>query len=104
VIYLVHAFRMDPDTTNMIAPELPWRKQVAHFNDLFPQNRTGLMVIVVAEDPECAEDATAALFEKLQARNRSLLPSRRPDGGPYFEQHGPLPCRPQVQKIADVER
>ncbi len=102
VIYVVHAFRMDTDTTNMISPELPWRKQVAHFNDLFPQN-TGLLVIVVdGKTPDAAEDATAALFQKLQTRTDLFSSVRRPDGGPYFEQHGLLYLpTDQVQKIAD---
>jgi uncharacterized protein len=102
VIYVVHAFRMDTDTANMISPELPWRKQVAHFNDLFPQN-TGLLVIVVdGKTPDAAEDATAALFQKLQARTDLFSSVRRPDGGPYFDQHGLLYLpTDQVQKIAD---
>ncbi len=102
VIYVVHAFRMDTDTANMISPELPWRKQVAHFNDLFPQN-TGLLVIVVdGKTPDAAEDATAALFQKLQTRSDLFASVRRPDGGPFFEQHGLLYLpTDQVQKIAD---
>jgi hopanoid biosynthesis associated RND transporter like protein HpnN len=102
VVYVVHAFRMDTDTTNMISPDLPWRKQVAHFNELFPQN-TGLLVIVVdGTTPDAAEDATAALYQKLQARTDLFSSVRRPDGGPYFNQHGLLYLpTDQVQKIAD---
>jgi hopanoid biosynthesis associated RND transporter like protein HpnN len=102
VVYVVHAFRMDTDTANMISPDLPWRKQVAHFNDLFPQN-TGLLVIVIdGKTPDAAEDATAALFAKLKDRGDLFTAARRPAGGPYFEQHGLLYLpTDQVQKISD---
>jgi hopanoid biosynthesis associated RND transporter like protein HpnN len=101
-IFVVHAFRMDTDTANMISPTLPWRQQVAHFNELFPQN-TGLLVVVVdGKTPDATEDATAALFQKMQTRTDLFLSVRRPDGGPYFEQHGMLYLpKDEVQKIAD---
>src|SRR4051794_2321730 len=101
-IYVVHAFKMDTDTANMISPTLPWRQQVAHFNELFPQN-TGLLVVVVdGKTPDATEDATAALFQKMQTRNDLFMSVRRPDGGPYFEQHGLLYLpKEEVQKIAD---
>jgi hopanoid biosynthesis associated RND transporter like protein HpnN len=100
--YVTHHFRMDTDTANMISPDLPWRQQVAQFNELFPQN-TGLLVIVVdGKTPDAAEDATAALYAKLQANSDLFTSVRRPDGGPYFEQHGLLYLpTDQVQKIAD---
>jgi hopanoid biosynthesis associated RND transporter like protein HpnN len=101
-VYVTHAFRMDTDTANMISPTLPWRQQVAHFNALFPQN-TGLLVVVVdGKTPDATEDATAALFQKMQSRTDLFMSVRRPDGGPYFEQHGLLYLpKDQVQKIAD---
>ena len=100
--FVVHAFKMDTDTANMISPTLPWRQQVAHFNELFPQN-TGLLVVVVdGKTPDATEDATAALFQKMQTRTDLFLSVRRPDGGPYFEQHGLLYLpKDEVQKIAD---
>jgi hopanoid biosynthesis associated RND transporter like protein HpnN len=101
-IFVVHAFKMDTDTANMISPTLPWRQQVAHFNELFPQN-TGLLVVVVdGKTPDATEDATAALFQKMQTRTDLFMSVRRPDGGPYFEQHGLLYLpKDEVQKIAD---
>jgi hopanoid biosynthesis associated RND transporter like protein HpnN len=101
-VYVTHAFKMDTDTANMISPTLPWRQQVAHFNALFPQN-TGLLVVVVdGKTPDATEDATAALFQKMRSRTDLFMSVRRPDGGPYFEQHGLLYLKKdEVQKIAD---
>jgi hopanoid biosynthesis associated RND transporter like protein HpnN len=102
VVYVVLSFRMDTDTANMISPTLPWRQQVAHFNQLFPTN-TGLLVVVVdGKTPDAAEDATAALFQSMRGRNDLFTTVRRPDGGAFFEQHGLLYLpTDQVQKIAD---
>jgi hopanoid biosynthesis associated RND transporter like protein HpnN len=101
-IYVVSAFRMDTDTTNMISPTLPWRQQVAHFNALFPQD-TGLLVVVVdGKTPDAAEDATAALFDRMKQRTDLFASVRRPDGGPFFDKYGMLYLpTDQVQKIAD---
>jgi hopanoid biosynthesis associated RND transporter like protein HpnN len=94
---------MDTDTANMISPDLPWRKELAHFNTLFPQN-TGLLVVMIdGKTPDAAEDAAAALFSKIQTRKDLFATVRRADGGPYFEKYGLLflPVD-QVQKIADA--
>lgn len=94
---------MDTDTANMISPDLPWRKELAHFNTLFPQN-TGLLVVMIdGKTPDAAEDAAAALFAKIQSRKDLFATARRADGGPYFEKYGLLflPVD-QVQKIADA--
>ncbi|HVO04940.1 MAG TPA: MMPL family transporter [Candidatus Cybelea sp.] len=100
--YVAHAFRMDTDTTNMISPTLAWRQKAAQFNALFPQNNGLLVIVVDGKTPDAAEDATAALVERLQSRPDLFASVRRPDGGEFFAQHGLLylPTE-QVQKISD---
>ncbi|WP_374656268.1 MMPL family transporter [Dongia sp.] len=94
---------MDTDTANMISPDLPWRKDLAHFNDLFPQN-TGLLVVMIdGKTPDAAEDAAAALFARIAARKDLFATARRADGGPFFEKYGLLFLpTDQVRKIADA--
>ncbi|MBI2255663.1 MAG: MMPL family transporter [Proteobacteria bacterium] len=102
-IFTARHLGMDTDTANMISPELPWRKELAHFNALFPQN-TGLLVVMIdGKTPDAAEDAAAALFAKIETRKDLFATARRADGGPYFEKYGLLflPVD-QVQKIADA--
>lgn len=94
---------MDTDTANMISPDLPWRKDLAHFNGLFPQN-TGLLVVMIdGKTPDAAEDAAAALFAKIEPRKDLFATARRADGGPFFEKYGLLFLpTDQVQKIANA--
>ncbi len=94
---------MDTDTANMISPDLSWRKDLAHFNSLFPQN-TGLLVVMIdGKTPDAAEDAAAALFAKIQSRPDLFATARRADGGPFFEKYGLLFLpTDQVQKISDA--
>ncbi len=102
-VFTARHLGMDTDTANMISPELPWRKELAHFNALFPQN-TGLLVVMIdGKTPDAAEDAAAALFDKIKTRKDLFTTARRADGGPYFEKYGLLflPVE-QVQKIADA--
>lgn len=102
-VFTARHLGMDTDTANMISPELPWRKELAHFNKLFPQN-TGLLVVMIdGKTPDAAEDAAAALFAKISQRKDLFATARRADGGPYFEKYGLLflPVD-QLQKIADA--
>ena len=101
--YTARNISFDTDTTNMISPDLPWRQELARFNQQFPQN-TGLLVVVIdGKTPDVAEDATVALFEKIKSRPDLFATARRPDGGPFFERYGMLflPTE-QVQKIANA--
>ena len=101
--YTARNISFDTDTTNMISPDLPWRQELAHFNKQFPQNIGLLVVMIDGKTPDIAEDAAAALFEKIQARPDLFATARRPDGGPFFARYGMLflPTE-QVQKIADA--
>lgn len=102
-LFTARHLAMDTDTANMISQDLPWRKDLTHFNTLFPQN-TGLLVAMIdGKTPDAAEDAAAALFARIQSRPDLFATARRADGGPFFEKYGLLflPTE-QVQKIADA--
>ncbi|WP_374374632.1 MMPL family transporter [Dongia sp.] len=101
--YTARNISFDTDTTNMISPDLSWRQELAKFNALFPQNIGLLVVMVDGQTPDIAEDAAAALFERIQARPDLFATARRPDGGAFFQRDGLLflPTE-QVQKIANA--
>lgn len=102
-VYTARNITFDTDTTNMISPELPWRQDLAKFNERFPQN-TGLLVVMIdGATPDIAEDATAALFERIETRPDLFATARRPDGGAFFQRYGLLflPAS-EVRKIADA--
>jgi hopanoid biosynthesis associated RND transporter like protein HpnN len=101
--YTARNIGFDTDTTNMISPELPWRQELSRFNDLFPQNSGLLVVMVDGATPDIAEDAAAALFERVAARPDLFASARRADGGPFFQRYGLLFLKTEdVRKIADA--
>ncbi|TXH38491.1 MAG: hopanoid biosynthesis-associated RND transporter HpnN [Rhodospirillaceae bacterium] len=100
--YTAHHLRMDTDTTNMISPELSWRQENAHFNDLFPQNVGLLAIVIDGKTPDLAGEATSKLYDKLQARTDLFTSVRRADSGPFFDRYGMMYLPPdELQKIAD---
>ncbi len=100
--YTAQHLRMDSDTANMISPDLPWRKEYAHFNQLFPENSGLLIAVIDGKTPDLTEQATIALFDKLKDREDLFTSVRRPDSGPFFDRYGLmyLPTE-DVQKVAD---
>jgi hopanoid biosynthesis associated RND transporter like protein HpnN len=102
-VFTARNISFDTDTTNMISPDLPWRQELANFNEHFPQNIGLLVVMIDGRTPDIAEDAAAALYERIKARPDLFATARRPDGGPFFQRYGMLFLpTDQVQKIADA--
>jgi len=100
-LYTVRSLGMDTDTANMISSDLPWRKDVAHFNEIFPQNSGLLVVLVDGATPDATEDAAAALYERIKTRSDLFKTVRRADGGPFFEKYGLLFLSvPELQHLA----
>src|SRR5580704_4403282 len=84
---------IDTDLDKLINPELPWRKLEKALDEAFPQNVDTLVVVVDANTPDLAADATSALMaklEKLTATTTLFKTVRRPDGGTFFQQNGLL--------------
>ena len=94
--YTVDHFAMNTDSSQLISPDLPWRKTTARFDALFPQRNNLILVVIDGATAERANTAADTLAAKLAAQP-SLFPAvRRPDGGPFFAKNGLLymsvPC------------
>lgn len=83
-------FRMSTDTTRMVSPELPWRKQQAAFQKKFPQPANQILIVIDSATPELAQQASKALQAELGTHKDLILSLREPGGGPFFEQNGLL--------------
>jgi len=92
----------DSNTESLIAEDLPWKQRQAVMNELFPDNRRNILVVIDAATPDRAEAAAAALTAALH-RQPELFPLvRRPDGGPFFDRYGLLFLSPdELQETAD---
>ncbi len=88
--YAARHIAIDTDTAKLIAPDLPWRKREIDFAKAFPQRVAVIAVVVDGATPDVAEQATAALAERLAGDTAMFRAVRRPDGGPFFNHAGLL--------------
>jgi hopanoid biosynthesis associated RND transporter like protein HpnN len=88
--YTKQHFAMTTDTLELTAPDLPWRRSQAAFNDALPQQKDLIVAVVEGATPELAENAAAALAAALSKRPDLFKSVRRPDGGPFFSREGLL--------------
>jgi hopanoid biosynthesis associated RND transporter like protein HpnN len=88
--YVGRHIAIDTDTTRLLSDKLPWRQQEKIFDAAFP-HRTDLIAIVVdGATPELAEQATAALTQRLSSDRAAFRAVWRPDGGQFFDRAGLL--------------
>lgn len=90
LFYLSQHIAIDTDTAKLISAHVPWRQRDAAFDAAFPQGQDQIVVVLDAVTPELAEQATAALSQRLAAEKNLFKTVRRPDGGPFFDQNGLL--------------
>ena len=89
-LYTVTHFAMNTNSVTLTSADLPWRKQQARFDKLFPQRDNLILVVIDGATAERANGAADALAAKL-AENKMMFPAvRRPDGGAFFERNGLL--------------
>lgn len=101
-MYAARTLTMDTNTADMISPDLPWQRQSARFDELFPQSTDNLVVVLDGRTPDQAEDAARQLYEALKGRTDLFRNVQRADGGPFFERYGLMfLSTDQLQKVAD---
>src|SRR5215471_3270617 len=97
MVYIAQHFAMTTASLDLISADLQWRRNVAAFDQAFPQHTDLMVVVVDGATPELADEATAKLAAALSSYP-DLFPSvRRPDGGSFFELNGLL-----LQPLPDV--
>ena len=101
-LYVSRRIAIDTDTSNLISPDLPWRRAAAELDRAFPQNINLLAVVIDGDTPDQTEDAASALTAQFAA-NRSLFQDvREPAGSPFFRRNGMLFLSVgEVQTFAD---
>ena len=89
-VYAAQHIAIDTNTATLISPNLPWRQREIDFARTFPQRVAVIAVVVDGATPELAEQATAALAQRLASNTTAFVALRRPDGGPFFNRAGLL--------------
>lgn len=90
LIYAASHFAIDTDSTRLIANDVAWRKRELAFDAAFPQRADLIAVVVDGATPELAEQATAALAQRLESQVGLYRAVWRPDGGAFFDRAGLL--------------
>jgi hypothetical protein len=100
--YSANHLGMDTKTTNLIDPELPWRKEEVAFNSAFPQDKNVLIAVAEGATPEIADKAAQDLSAALKPKT-DLFPSvSYLDGLPFFRRNGLLfLSTDQLQSVTD---
>src|SRR5262249_4977830 len=91
---------MNTDVNQLLAADLPWRKQEVALEQAFPQKTDTLLIVVDGDTPDAAEDGAAALAEKLKALPDQFTTVERPDSIPFFRKNGILFL--EQDKLADI--
>ena len=100
--YVSRRVAIDTDTSNLISPDLPWRRAAADLDRAFPQNIDLLAVVIDGATPDQTEDAAAALAAQMSANSRLFRDVREPEGSLFFRRNGLLfLSRGEVQTFAD---
>jgi len=102
-VLVVRRIGIDTDTSNLISPDLPWRRAAAELDLAFPQNRDLVAVVVEGATPDQTGDAADALGARMASEPALFQDVRDPAGNPFFRRNGLLFLpRADVQKYADA--
>jgi hopanoid biosynthesis associated RND transporter like protein HpnN len=92
---------IDTSLSNMLSPDLPYRRNQTAMAVAFPQLEQTLTVVVEAESAEAAETAAGKLADELRASDL-IRDVDYPKGNPFFRRNGLLYLDlDQLQALAD---
>jgi len=88
--YTATRLGVSTDTTDMLSPELPFRRDAARISRAFPQLNDSIVVVIDAPTADQAEDGALALGAALH-RHPDLFPTVfDPRGEPFLRRNGLL--------------
>ena len=88
--YAVRHMQLDTDQAHLISPNIPYRLAERNFDKAFPQTTDSLVAVIDAPTSGEAEQAVAALRDKLAPQTDLFRLVRRPPEETYFRDHGLL--------------
>ncbi len=100
--YTANNLGINTDTAEMLSETLPFRRNYKAFKTAFPQYDDSLLIVIDADTPELAQDASAALAAQLESRSDLFLLVYLPGGDTFFQKHGLMYLNPsELQDLAD---
>ena len=88
--FVSHSFKINTDVSQMMSPDLGWRKRELEMAQAFPQKEDLLVVVVDGDTPDAAENAANLLTAKLVSLTDRFTLVERPDSIPFFRKNGLL--------------
>lgn len=89
-VYVVRNFKMNTDPTDMLSPELQFRRDYELFRRAFPYFSNNLVIVIDGRDTDRVEDGAEALYQRLQRDRGRFSNIFYPEGDRYFRQNGLL--------------
>lgn len=90
VYYLTNNISINTSTTDMLSPELQFRRDSAEINVAFPQFSDNILVVIEGETPDLADDAALALAARLRQYPELFGDVHDIAGDPFFRNNGLL--------------
>lgn len=89
-VYTARNLGIHTDTTDMLSEELPFRVNLAHFKESFPQYEETLLLVLDAPTPEQAYNAAVHLTARLKADPNNTGEIHHLNGEEFFQTNGLL--------------
>ncbi|WP_448205644.1 MMPL family transporter [Azospirillum sp. sgz302134] len=88
--YSAEALRINTSTTDMIAPETPFRRDAEAYRKAFPFADDQIVVVVDSPSPDQSDAAALRLAELMRGHPDALAEVEVPSADPYFRRYGLL--------------
>jgi len=88
--YAAGNLKIDTDTAGMISEDLPFRQRYKAFREAFPALSDNVAIVVDADLPDRADEATEILAAKLRADPENFPLVFSPETNPFFVRNGLL--------------
>lgn len=100
--YVAENLGMNTDTAEMLSEDLPFRVNLKHYNETFPQDIDTLLVVLNAPTPEQARSATQRLAARLKEDSTHFLDVYPPRVDDFTARNGLLyQSIPELERITD---
>jgi hypothetical protein len=90
LVYAAVGLGINSDNVSLLDEDLPSRRALDEFSELFPILNNALLVVIDAETPELARDAASQMAARLREQSDQFRNVFIPGGGDFFERNGLL--------------
>ncbi len=88
--YVARHLSINSDTSEMLSPELSFRKLTGEIDAAFPQFSDTILIVVEGDTPDLADEAAEKLSDRLRKHPDLFGEPFFPEGEPFFRKNGLL--------------